>query len=115
MTAKYQAYSEYKDFRVEWLGAVPFSRLSFLQSLSRNLYTSNGSPIKDFGDDVVGSDLFMSAKYQAYSEYKDFRVEWLGAVPFSMLSFLQSFSRNLYTNNGSPIKDFGDDVVGSIL
>jgi len=57
----------------------------------------------------------MTAKYQAYSEYKDFRVEWLGAVPFSMLSFLQSFSRNLYTNNGSPIKDFGDDVVGSIL
>jgi len=57
MTAKYQVYSEYKDFRVEWLGAVPFSMLSFLQSLSRNLSASNGSPIKDFGDDVVESDL----------------------------------------------------------
>jgi len=102
-------------FNQHSMQSIQCSKPSFLQSLSRNLYASNGSPIKDFGDDVVGSDLFMSAKYQAYSEYKDFRVEWLGVVPFSMLSFLQSFSRNLYTNNGSPIKDFGDDVVGSIL
>jgi len=57
----------------------------------------------------------MSAKYQAYAEYKHSGVEWLGAVPFSMLSFLQSFSRNLSASNGSPIKDFGDDVVGSDL
>jgi len=62
----------------------------------------------------------MSAKYQAYAEYKHSGVEWLGGVMkywqyTTTPSFLRALSRNLYASNGSPIKDFGDDVVGSVL
>jgi len=33
-------------------------------------------------------------------------------TPSCTPSFLHALSRNLYANNGSSIKDFGDDVVG---
>ncbi len=60
MSAKYQAYEGYKGFEVDALGSqyilaflhVPLP--SFLHALSRNLYASNGSPLRACGDDVVG-------------------------------------------------------------
>jgi len=72
--SKQHSERELEQGLIEWTKTP-----SFLRALSRNLYTSNGSPIKDFGDDVVG-EYFMSAKYQAYAEYKHSGVEWLGGA-----------------------------------
>jgi hypothetical protein len=63
-------------------------------------------PIQNFGGDVMG-EFFMNANDQLKPSFLHAPLPSLLRAPLP--SFLQSLSKNLSADNGSPIRDFGDD------